>query len=146
MKWSNVCGFQGPLGRPYVVEQRRLISRQVSGPTSNFVPDTEVGVLLRGSSTPYRPSLHSPKPQTPDLLHLALGLGIATDLEMLILAYFNSHPASDVTRWFGKSTRHAHLQRIVVREVYLLGYDKTLRFVPSLKPSRLCLLYLFILS
>lgn len=49
---------------------------------------------------------------------------MATDLNMSILAYFNGHPASDVRQWFRKFTRHAHLLRIVDREVYLLGCDK----------------------
>jgi len=51
---------------------------------------------------------------------------MAADLDMSILAYFNGHPASDVRQWFKKPTRHAHLPRIVDKEVYLPGYDKPL--------------------
>jgi len=49
---------------------------------------------------------------------------MATDLDMSILAYFNGHPASDARQRFKKSTRHAHLPRIVDREVYPPSFDK----------------------
>lgn len=124
-KWSNVCGFQALIGRPCIVGQEadfknqdRLADRL---PTSS--PDTEVGCCCGGSKNPST-VLHSPKPSNARHSPPSLGLGIATDFEMSILASFNSHPASDVRQWFRKSTRHAHLQRIVVKEVYLSGYDK----------------------
>jgi hypothetical protein len=92
---------------------RRLISkkpRQASGPTSDLVPDTDVGVVLRGIGS-HRPSSTARNPQTPDLLHLALRFGMATDLDVSILAFFNGHPASDMRQWFRTSTRHAHCRQ-----------------------------------
>ena len=147
MKWSNVCGFQGLSEDPTSLNKRRLISRQVSGPTSNFVPDTEVGVLLRGSSTPYRPSLHSPKPSNTRPSPPSFGAWDSNGLRNVDPGILQSSPCIRYDAVVQKvyatctSTKNCSQSGLISRAT-----TKTPRFVPLPKTSRLCLLCLFTLS